>query len=134
MDNKTPLMVFSFDAFASAHCGCFYNADLERQDYPTVNNGYNCRHPKQDDGEDMEDGRFIGACHVRSCQLGYPPNAKDLAEYGVITDDEAEAYYDEDSDEYETMDDYIVVTDEATLQRLLDEGVRPLNAELYPEN
>lgn len=94
----------------------------------------NCRHPKQDDGEDMEDGRFIGAYHVHSYPLGYPPNAKDLAEYGIITGDKAEACYDEDSDEYETMDDYIVATDEATLQHLLDEGVRPLDADLYLES
>ena len=50
-------------------CGYFYNADLESagDSHPSVNNGYNCRHPH------CEDAEFgIGCCRASCCPLSYP--------------------------------------------------------------
>ena len=48
-----------FNTFAN-RCGHFYNAYLEKG--ITVNNGYNCNHPDQEE-TDTEDGQEIGKCY-----------------------------------------------------------------------
>ena len=56
-------------------CGYFYNAHIEKG--ITVNNGYNCRHPEQEETETV-DGQEIGRCHCFSCPLGYEADEEDF--------------------------------------------------------
>ena len=70
------LMILSINAFANL-CGHFFNVNTSDPDLSDVNNGYNCDHPEQEEGEKLDD-RFVGACHAGSCPLGYPPERYDL--------------------------------------------------------
>lgn len=56
-------------------CGYFYNAYLEKD--ISVNNGYNCRHPEQEEYE-IEDGEKIGSCYCWSCPLAYEADEEDF--------------------------------------------------------
>jgi uncharacterized protein YfaQ (DUF2300 family) len=57
-------------------CGYFYNAYLEKD--VSINNGYNCNHPDQEEIETTEDGEKIGRCFCWSCPLGYEPDEEDF--------------------------------------------------------
>lgn len=56
-------------------CGYFYNAFLEKG--ITINNGYNCNHPSQEETEEVN-GEEIGRCHCYSCPLGYEADEEDF--------------------------------------------------------
>ena len=63
-------------------CGYFYNAYLEK-DF-TCNNGYNCRHPEQQETATNEaTGEEIGMCYSWSCPLAYEADEEDCAAFGV---------------------------------------------------
>jgi len=96
-------------------CGYFHNAYLT--DGITLNNGYNCRHPKQEEREEI-DGKHIGACYSWSCPLGYPPDAEDLVNYNIISEESAAADYPRGGSD----PDYIVITDAETISRLRQQG------------
>jgi hypothetical protein len=57
------------------HCGYFYNAYIEND--ISVNNGYNCNHPEQEEIETIY-GQKIGGCHCFSCPLGYEADEEDF--------------------------------------------------------
>ena len=106
----TPDLIMELNDFAN-HCGYFFNACM--QDGIIANNGYNCSHPDQDE--------------TWSCPLGYPPNAKDLVDCGILSEEDARAdYFDELSGEYFSAVDYIVVSDEDTIRRLREAGITGL--------
>jgi hypothetical protein len=56
-------------------CGYFYNANLT--DSISVNNGYNCKHPGQDEVETIN-GKGVGKCYCWSCPLGFEPDEEDF--------------------------------------------------------
>lgn len=122
-----PDLVMELNDFAN-HCGYFFNAYM--QDNITANNGYNCSHPDQDEiVEDEESGKAAGCCYCWSCPLGYPPDGKDLVNYGILSEEDARAeYFDECSGEYMTAKDYIVVSDADTIRRLREAGITGLAA------
>lgn len=60
-------------------CGYFYNAYLEKG--VSINNGYNCRHPKQEEFEDIN-GVKIGNCYSFSCPLAYKADREDCEKFG----------------------------------------------------
>ena len=116
MSSKNKPMILELNHFATL-CGYFFNMEHDEtlRDFPyCVNNGYNCRHPKQEEYEE-ENGVQVGKCFCKSCPLGFPPSYGDLVKYGVIDPD---AY--RDSEDYEMGHDvdYIWITDEETLTRL----------------
>lgn len=58
-------------------CGYFYNADLE-ENY-TCNNGYNCKHPQQEEKDTNEEtGKEVGKCYAWSCPLGCEADQEDF--------------------------------------------------------
>lgn len=126
-----PMMIMKMNSLAN-HCGCFSSATTECTCGVIVNDRRNCTHLEQGDGEELPDGTFVGACGS-GCPLGYTPDAGDLAQWGVFSWPEAEAYYDEDAGDYASMKDYVVVTDKDTILRLLKNGIRPLNEKLYAD-
>lgn len=112
-----PILILGINEFADL-CGCFFNAEFHDLSLPSCNNGYNCKHQEQTEGTEVGD-RLIGSCYAWSCPLGYPPSAYDLKKYGVLEsggEDEGE----------ESNNDYIVVTDCETVQRLLKMGIKGL--------
>lgn len=121
----TPDLIMELNDFAN-HCGYVFNACM--QDGIIANNGYNCSHPGQDETvEDDDSGESVGCCHCWSCPLGYPPNAKDLVDCGILSEEDARAdYFDELSGEYFSAVDYIVVSDEDTIRRLREAGITGL--------
>lgn len=56
-------------------CGYFYNAYIEKN--ISVNNGYNCNHPQQEETETVE-SQVIGRCHCFSCPLGCEADEEDF--------------------------------------------------------
>jgi len=79
MTDETPKRkVWPIDAFAN-QCGYFYNAYLS--DGISANNGYNCRHPDQ---EQVHDG--VGMCYCWGCPLGYEADEEDFMNQNVDTD------------------------------------------------
>lgn len=114
-----PVIILELNHFANL-CGHFYNAEYHDFYLPNCNNGYNCNHPKQEEGIEVG-GRVIGSCYGWSCPLGYPPDRRDLMKYGVVDDDG------EPDDRGEEADlDYIVISDPETIQRLREIGVNGL--------
>lgn len=62
-------------------CGYFFNAELDPETKcGGVNNGYNCRHPKQE-----ENCGGIGCCYQWSCPLAnvIPADEEDCEKYGL---------------------------------------------------
>ncbi len=57
-------------------CGYFYNACIEKN--ISINNGYNCNHPDQEECEE-EEGQKIGKCYCWSCPLGYEADEDDFS-------------------------------------------------------
>lgn len=117
-----PPMILELNQFANL-CGFFFNMEHDEalKNFPCrVNNGYNCRHPKQEEYEE-ENGVQIGKCLCKSCPLGFPPGYDDLVRYGIV---DPAAY--KSAEEYEMGHDtdYIWVTDEAALRRLQSFGVK----------
>lgn len=110
-------IILELNHFANL-CGYFHNAYLT--DGISYNNGYNCRHPRQEEVTE-EDGKIIGGCFCHSCPLGYPPDANDLAKNGVLSEKEAAEYHDGESDL-----DYIVVSDDETVAKLRSCGITGL--------
>lgn len=53
------------NVFANS-CGYFFNACIEED--ITVNNGYNCKHPDQEEYKEVN-GKRIGKCYCFSCPL-----------------------------------------------------------------
>lgn len=102
--NETKPIIMDINSFAN-RCGYFHNAFLT--DNISYNNGYNCRHPLQEETfEDEDSGKCIGGCFSWSCPLGYPPDTEELVKFGVISEpDESDL-------------DYLLITDEETLKRL----------------
>lgn len=113
--NTLPL-ILELNDFANL-CGHFYNAELS--DGISANNGYNCRHPEQEEFRDDEEcGVEVGCCFAWGCPLGYAPSYEELIEHGVIDEDDVDP-----STELEfTCHDYIVVTDTDTANRLRGGG------------
>lgn len=59
-------------------CGHFFNAVLSEENF-TYNNGYNCRHPLQEERmRNEETGHMVGACCAWSCPLGYEADEEDF--------------------------------------------------------
>ena len=56
-------------------CGHFYNAYIEKN--ISINNGYNCNHPMQEETETVN-GQEIGKCYCWSCPLGYEADEDDF--------------------------------------------------------
>ena len=56
-------------------CGYFYNAYL--RDGISVNNGYNCSHPKC---EEVQEG--VGECFEWACPFGWEADEEDCQEFG----------------------------------------------------
>lgn len=108
-------MILELNRFANL-CGYFHNACLT--DGVELNNGYNCRHEKQEEGEEM-DGKWIGCCYAHSCPLAFPADYEDLVRHGVIDPEEypAPEKYEEGNDY-----DYMIVCDEETLRNLRTAG------------
>lgn len=112
MDDR--IMILELNHFANL-CGHFFNVCRTDPELPSINNGYNCAHPGQE--ETVEKcGKVIGCCYGWSCPLGYPPSEYDLVKYAVVEDS---GDCDEDTSDY----DYIIVTDTATIRRLREQGV-----------
>ncbi|MEG1609501.1 MAG: hypothetical protein RR348_06495 [Clostridia bacterium] len=61
--------IYSFDEFAD-NCKYFY-CDEDAEIY--VNNGYNCKHPAQE-----EISNNVGCCYRHSCPLCYPIDEEDF--------------------------------------------------------
>ena len=120
-----PIIILDTDEFANL-CGYFFNAEYHDLTLPNCNNGYNCKHQRQEEGTEVGD-RFIGSCYAWSCPLGYPPDAHDLKKYGVIEDD-----CNEDECK-ESNSDYVVVTDQETIQRLRKMGIKGLASRTMEE-
>lgn len=60
-------------------CGHFFNAVLSEENF-IYNNGYNCRHPQQEEREFNErTGHMVVACFSWSCPLGYQADEEDFA-------------------------------------------------------
>ncbi len=118
------IMILDLNHFANL-CGYFFNVRKSAPELPTINNGYNCSHPQQE--ECVEDaGKVIGCCYGWSCPLGYPPSRYDLEKYGVIEDDGC------DDDEKDDLD-YIIVTDVGTIRRLRELNVSGLASRTMAE-
>lgn len=74
-------VIMSINDFAN-RCGHFYNAYLS--DGISANNGYNCRHPKQERiFIDDESGKTVGCCHCSCCPLGYEAGEADCLRSGL---------------------------------------------------
>lgn len=107
-------LILELNVFAN-HCGHFHNAYIT--DGISYNNGYNCRHCKQEESREV-DGKRYGACFCHSCPLGYPPAEEDLVKYGILSAEDVD-----DSDSSESSCDYIVVTDPEIVWKLRGEGI-----------
>lgn len=61
-------------------CGYFFNAELDPDCDSSPNNGYNCKHPEQE-----EKCGGIGCCYQWSCPLAniVPADEEDCAKYGL---------------------------------------------------
>lgn len=117
---KEKVICMELNSFAN-RCGYFHNAYLT--DDFSYNNGYNCRHPRQEEqAKDEETGKCFGGCFGHSCPLGYPPDADDLVNFGMISEEEAAQDY-----VYgESDSDYIVVTDVDTIKKFRQMGITGL--------
>lgn len=93
-------------------CGYFHNAYLT--DGVALNNGYNCRHPAQEETEEIS-GRIYGCCYRFSCPLAYQADISDLIKYGVV-----------DAGTEDTDDDYMIVSDEKTINEMRAAGIKGL--------
>lgn len=102
-------LILTLNGFAN-HCGYFHNAYLSGG--VVLNNGYNCRHPEQEETEEI-DGKTIGCCYRFSCPLAYQAGMDDLIKYGVVAEGT------ESVDE-----DYMIVSDEKVIRELRAAGVR----------
>lgn len=109
-------IIMELNDFAN-HCGYFHNAYLT--DDVSLNNGYNCRHEKQEERSE-DNGKIIGCCYGFSCPLAYAADYDDLVKHGVIEPCEADREY------YDGSDDYVIVSDEETIRRLRARGVTGL--------
>ena len=78
-------------------CGFFANECIEKN--IDVNNGYNCRHPKQEEYEEIE-GYRIGKCFSWSCPLCYYADEEDFKNRNI------------DNQNYEYEENEFVVVDE----------------------
>lgn len=68
--------IYQINSFANT-CGYFYNAEME-EDF-NCNNGYNCKHPQQEETETNEEtGKEVGKCYAWSCPLGYEAGEEDF--------------------------------------------------------
>ncbi len=70
------MRIMTIDEFAN-QCGYFYNAELDQEAPCVPNNGYNCRHPDQE-----ERYKGVGCCFQRSCPLAIPADEEDCKKYG----------------------------------------------------
>jgi len=67
--------IYQINEFANK-CGYFYDAETDNF---TCNNGYNCRHPQQEETDtNDETGENVGRCHAWSCPLGYEADEEDF--------------------------------------------------------
>ncbi|MDE7246827.1 MAG: hypothetical protein K2N43_02960 [Lachnospiraceae bacterium] len=81
-------------------CGYFFNHCRipELSSHETVNNGYNCAHSMQEEGEDG-----IGSCCAWSCPFCYPANGSVCSACGVECEESG-------CEECECEDDYVVAS------------------------
>lgn len=112
-EEHCPPVILEFNTFANL-CGHFHNAYLT--DGVSYNNGYNCRHRRQEETYE-EDGKCYGGCFCLSCPLGYPPETDELVKYGILSQEDAA-----DNEDGEGDCEYIVVTDKETVQKLHMKG------------
>lgn len=97
------MRIHTVNDFAN-RCGYFFNAVLDEEDF-TCNNGYNCRHPEQQETcHNPETGHDVGMCYGWSCPLGFPPDEEDFTSKSGNID--MNGY-----DEYEEGE-FIIVDDE----------------------
>ena len=70
-------MALKIEAFDNVANGCnhFYNAYIQKD--VTINNGYNCSHPAQEEFETVNNEK-IGKCYCFSCPLGCEADAEDF--------------------------------------------------------
>ena len=116
---ETPPLILELNQLANV-CGWFHNACLT--DDAELNNGYNCRHEKQEEFETVH-GKRIGCCYAHSCPLAYSADYEDLVHHGVIdaTDYAGPEDYAEGHDY-----DYMIVSDKELTERLRASGVTGL--------
>jgi hypothetical protein len=75
------MKIYDIDVFANT-CGYFYNACVEESF--NCNNGYNCRHPEQEELEfNKKTGKTVGRCHAFSCPLGAEADEEDFIDPDV---------------------------------------------------
>jgi len=68
--------IYEINEFARS-CGYFFNAYID-QDFCS-NNGYNCRHPQQEETNTNEHtGEEIGSCFAWCCPLAYEADEEDF--------------------------------------------------------
>ena len=70
------MQIMTINEFANK-CGYFYNAKFDPEAPCAPNNGYNCRHPQQ---EEKYNG--VGCCFQWSCPLAIPADEEDCEKYG----------------------------------------------------
>lgn len=119
------VVVTKLDIFCQ-YCTHFFDADNEYHDLEcSVNNGYNCDHPDQEETETVsrEDGGDdvkIGCCRATACPMGYCPTNADLVEWGFMDEDDVEDGCMEFSNK-----DFLVVTDSKMVEMLVARGFVP---------
>jgi len=63
-------------------CGYFFNAYMSENF--ECNNGYNCKHPQQEETDTNEaTGKEIGKCYAWSCPLGYEAGEDDFTDIEI---------------------------------------------------
>jgi len=78
--------IYQINDFAN-QCGYFFNACLNTKENFTCNNGYNCRHPQQEEKEhNSETGNNVGMCYAWSCPLGYEADEEDFDDPDIDND------------------------------------------------
>jgi hypothetical protein len=71
------MKIYSINDFAN-RCGYFYNACLDKENF-CCNNGYNCRHPQQEEtARNPDTGHDVGMCYAWSCPLGFEAEQEDF--------------------------------------------------------
>ena len=116
---ETPPLILELNQLANV-CGWFHNACLTGDVH--LNNGYNCRHEKQEEFEVVH-GKRIGCCYSSSCPVAYSADYEDLVRHGVI--DETDYAGPEDYAEGHDYD-YMIVSDKELTERLRASGVTGL--------
>ena len=76
--------IYQINKFAN-QCGYFYNAYMKEGF--NCNNGYNCKHPQQEETDTNElTGKEVGKCYAWSCPLGCEADQEDFDDPDIDND------------------------------------------------